>query len=104
MPVSCKIFQEYKKNYVFPVVAACASIVVVHRLSEDPRYIIHTVCPRSSDPFYIVSYCIKKVTTSWTHGILSIPSILTNGFDVAINERSYMYCSFFSVDYKINLG
>ena len=26
-----------------------------------------TVCPRSSDPFYIVSYYIKCVTTSWTH-------------------------------------
>ena len=25
-----------------------------------------TVCPRSSDPFYIVSYYIKWVTTSWT--------------------------------------
>ena len=26
-----------------------------------------TVSPRSSDPFYIESYCIKWVTTSWTH-------------------------------------
>ena len=25
-----------------------------------------TVCPRSSDPFYIVTYYIKWVTTSWT--------------------------------------
>ena len=29
---------------------------------------INTVCPRSSsDPFYIVSYYITWVTTSWTH-------------------------------------
>ena len=27
---------------------------------------VFTVCPRSSDPFYIVSYDIKWVTTSWT--------------------------------------
>ena len=26
-----------------------------------------TVCPGCSDPFYIVSYYIKWVTTSWTH-------------------------------------
>ena len=26
-----------------------------------------TMCPRSSDPSYIVSYYIKWVTTSWTH-------------------------------------
>ena len=25
-------------------------------------------CPGSSDPFYIVSYYIEWVTTSWTHG------------------------------------
>ena len=25
------------------------------------------VCPRSSDPFYVVTYYIKWVTTFWTH-------------------------------------
>ena len=29
-----------------------------------------TVCPRSSDPFYVVTYYIKWVTTSWTHSII----------------------------------
>ena len=29
--------------------------------------IYYTVCPKSSDPFYIVSYYIKWVTTSWTY-------------------------------------
>ena len=28
---------------------------------------VYTVCPRSSDPFYIVGYYIKWVTTSWTY-------------------------------------
>ena len=28
-----------------------------------------TICPGSSDPFYIVSYYIKWGTTSWTHSI-----------------------------------
>ena len=31
---------------------------------------IHTtVCPRSSDPFFIVSYYIKWITTSWTYSM-----------------------------------
>ena len=30
-----------------------------------------TICLRSSDPFYIVSYYIIWVTTSWTHSILT---------------------------------
>ena len=25
------------------------------------------MCPRSSDPFYVVTYYIKWVTTSWTY-------------------------------------
>ena len=28
---------------------------------------LSTVCPRSSDPFYLVGYYIKWVTTSWTY-------------------------------------
>ena len=31
-----------------------------------------TVCPRSSDPFQIVTYYIKWVTTSWTDSILTV--------------------------------
>ena len=31
--------------------------------------ILHTICPGSSDPFYIVTYYIKWVITSWTHSI-----------------------------------
>ena len=38
--------------------------------SEDTVSYV-AVCPRSSDPFYIVSYYIKCVTTSWTHKYLS---------------------------------
>jgi len=29
--------------------------------------IYHTICPRSNDPFFIVTYYIKWATTSWTH-------------------------------------
>ena len=29
-----------------------------------------TICPRRSDPFYIVSYYIKWVTNSWTDGMI----------------------------------
>ena len=35
-----------------------------------------SVCPWSSDPFYIVSYCIKWVITSWTHSIFTIASTI----------------------------
>ena len=29
----------------------------------------HIICPRSSDPFYIASYYIKWVITSWRHRV-----------------------------------
>ena len=36
----------------------------------------HTVCPRSSDRFYMVTYYIKWVTTSWTHNISLVEPVL----------------------------
>ena len=40
----------------------------------------HTVCPGSSYPFYIVSYYIKWVTTSWTYGMFETVVIIRNFF------------------------
>ena len=39
-------------------------------MSLSKKY--YTVCPGSSDPFYVVSYNIKWVTTSWTHSTTDI--------------------------------
>ena len=36
---------------------------------------IYMVCPGSSDPFYIVTYFIKWVTTSWTYSTTVCPRI-----------------------------
>ena len=36
------------------------------------HYILTTVCPKRSDPIYIVSYDTKWVTTSWTNGNIRI--------------------------------
>ena len=52
--------------------------------------LLFTVCPSSSDPFYIVSYYIKWVTTSWTHSIslchLKICSLTFNWLKVWCNK------------------
>ena len=50
-------------------------------LPIDIKAKICTVCPGSSDPFYIVSYYINWVTSSWTysrtfcHTLLKLPKI-----------------------------
>ena len=44
--------------------------------------VLYTVCPRSSDQFYILTYYIKWVTTSWTDGIYT--NILQT---IAFNEQ-----------------
>ena len=33
------------------------------------QILLPTVCPRSSDPIYIVTYYISWVTTSWTYSM-----------------------------------
>ena len=43
---------------------------VLKKLTVNPGRLVNTVCPRSSDPFHIVSYIIKWVTTSWTYSII----------------------------------
>ena len=35
--------------------------------------LIYAVCSRSSDPFHIVSYYMKWVTTSWTYSMYQVP-------------------------------
>ena len=36
-----------------------------------------TMCPRSSDPFYIVTYYMKWITTSWTYSMDGPPSLFS---------------------------
>ena len=44
---------------------------------DDDNNLTYTVCPRRCDPFYIVGYYTKWVTTSWTDGIFKIKMIKT---------------------------
>ena len=39
-----------------------------------------TMCLRSNDPFYIVSYYIKWVTTSWTYSMNEYPAAAVSGW------------------------
>ena len=39
------------------------------------KFSLDTMCPRSSDPYYIVTYYMKRVTTSWTYSTLSALSV-----------------------------
>ena len=48
---------KYKINFLYLFYICCSRKV--------------TVCPKSSDPFHIISYYIKWVTTSWTHSTLN---------------------------------
>ena len=36
---------------------------------EKKERALHTVCPKISDPFYLVIYYTKSVTTFWTYSI-----------------------------------
>ena len=53
------------------------NIILIISLLSDNQMLGHTVCPVSSDPFYVVTYYIKWVTTYWTH---SIPGFM-QGFE-----------------------
>ena len=50
------------------ILIVCWLLLVLHvfNWTQWSFFVKHTVCPRSSNPFYIVSYCMKWLTTSWT--------------------------------------
>ena len=54
----------------------------------------HTVCPRSSDPFYIVTFSIKWVTTSWTYidFFISILKLLCVNTLILIGRKKNCNC------------
>ena len=49
--------------------------ITVDKLEPPRASTQYTVCPGSSDPFYVVTYNIKWVTTSWTHSMQGIVSV-----------------------------
>ena len=53
--------------YIFTVVHALNVVFIFARIWA---FYVNTVCPRSSDPFYILTFYIKLVTTSWTDGTM----------------------------------
>ena len=55
---------------------------------------VHTVRPRSSNLFYIVSYFLKWVTTSWTYGsmVLILDGNLEIGAPHVRSNICYLIC------------
>ena len=62
--------------------SACAISILLRRVRYLKQY---TVCSRSSDPFCIVTYYIKWVTTSWTDGRIYD--------DIIVEQRQYICIS-----------
>ena len=56
--------------------------------AHDQVYFFSTVCPRNSDPLYIVSYFIKWVSASWTYSIFVNVSIYVMQFS---KKEIYIY-------------
>ena len=51
-----------------------------------------TICPRSSDPFYRVTYCIKCITASRTEGAIDGNKVIwAKKYILSYNDRSLFY-------------
>ena len=80
-PISCLslLIGINKKDTIFCSCSMCdicnsghrkwvlIEIINYYCSNEEYFLVISTVCPRSSDPLYVVTYYIKWVNTSWTH-------------------------------------
>ena len=68
-------------------------LVIPILLSEQ-----NNVRPRSLDPFYIVTYCIKWVKTSWTDSILDIKKAPNNHAIIIISNMLSCYNIFYFIN------
>ena len=55
------------KQFVFFCLLIYSLALSVQDSQAKQKQSDHSLCPRSSRPFYIETYYIKPVTTSWTH-------------------------------------
>ena len=65
----------------------------------------HTVCPRSSGPFYVVTYYIKWVTTSWTYSsfkFLIIKKFQFTYFSYGLKTMYFFSSSLICLKYTIS--
>ena len=69
MPPAIYITQLYRQCLPLEGLFCKARLYSSWDEQEIYTMLIHTVCPGRSDPFYIVTFYIKWVTTSWTDGI-----------------------------------
>ena len=57
----------YWVSQKLPQICTTSALVYCKFILKQMQYLSCSVCPRSSYPFYITTYYIKWVTTSWTH-------------------------------------
>ena len=55
--------------FFFPIFSIFLPLTFIFKFLSHHSIFYNTVCPGSSNPFCIVTYFIKRVTTSWTHSI-----------------------------------
>ena len=65
---------KFHQNYWTKFISKISSNLT-DRWSYPRSFLDITVCPKSSDPFYVVTYYFKWVNTSWTHSTCHYGSV-----------------------------
>ena len=71
-------FNEFPNEGTHAMYVSCVELMVLpvepHKVGEHlvDVSVSSTICPRSLDPFYIVSYYINWAMTSWTYSFVII--------------------------------
>ena len=75
---SIEVLYSYEMSKLCPFrIISCRHIKKLDLKTQAVEQ-LNNVCPGNSDHFYIVSYNIKRVTTSWKYSILSVQEIATS--------------------------
>ena len=94
--------------YIYLVYEVICSVICLWKPYVQEVVPLYSVCPRSSDPFYIiVTYYIKRVTTSWTHStsfhLFNTLAIIYKWFSLTKALIKRFFFVFFNIKFLIEL-
>ena len=66
------LYKKIMKDFYFSFDGEVSDQTVHWGIRPSVRFQVDTICPRSLDPFYVETYYISLVKTSWTYSITGI--------------------------------
>ena len=90
-----ELFVIYSSRYSVCQSVCLQLLKILNNFTSSASYKSNSVCPRSIDQFYSVTYYIKWVKTLWTYSMKNIDYIQVLAFTIVYSKNKFFYAYFF---------